>query len=74
MKLQMKLKGESMANKKWYKVKQNYNNQFSEFYFTSNSLKEAKQKAENHCIRAGTKLVSVKLDRSHDGIYRGYHK
>lgn len=59
---------------KWYEVKYEYNNFKSELYLTSNSLKEAKKKAENHCIRAGTMLISVKLDRNHDIIYRGYHK
>lgn len=51
-----------MINKKWYKVKQEYNNHALEFYFTSNSLKEAKKKAINHCLNAGTKLIDVKLD------------
>ena len=52
-------------NNKWYKVKHKYNNQVNEFYFTSNSLKEAQTKAKNHCVNAGTLLINVKLDKSY---------
>lgn len=54
-----------MVNKKWYKVKHEYNNQINEFCFTSNSLKEAQKRAINHCKNAGTKLINVKLDKDY---------